>query len=46
MSVPTPYMIFGYEMRPEAVVNEMPNSSAKMAMYTEGPRRAELPRNE
>lgn len=33
-------------MRPEAVLGETPNSSEKMAMYTDGPKSAEFPRNE
>ncbi len=32
--------------RPEAVLGETWNSPAYMPMYTDGPRRAEFPRNE
>ena len=44
--VPTPYMIFGYEIRPEALVGVILNTSAKMPIYTEGPRSEELPKKE
>jgi hypothetical protein len=44
--VPTPYRMFGYEMRPEAFVGVMAKASANMPMYTEGPRSAEFPRKE
>lgn len=45
-SVPHPYIMFGYEIRPEAVVGDIANSSAKIVMYTDGPSNAEFPRKE